>query len=190
MGKSYCSITLRYSPSLGVIDDEPLRALARDHEIIDIREYFFIVEQLPHLLCLVSYGPKERRPPAPAKPEPESAPPGRPRATDQPRDFDEHQRKLFDEIRTWRISEADQRGVPRYVVLNNRDVEALVRAQPRTRADLARVPGIGDAKIRRYADALLELLNPTAKPEAPEAPTADEPEPKERPADEAPPPPA
>lgn len=50
-------LTLRYSPSLGAIDDAPLVRPARDHEVLGVREHFFIVHDIPHLLCVVTCQP-------------------------------------------------------------------------------------------------------------------------------------
>ncbi|MCA9654915.1 MAG: hypothetical protein KC501_33675 [Myxococcales bacterium] len=46
-------LTLRYCPRLGAIDDTPLRALDNEHEVLGFREHFFLVDQVPHLLCVV-----------------------------------------------------------------------------------------------------------------------------------------
>jgi TIR domain/NACHT domain len=48
-------LTLRYSPVLGALDDAPLLALARDHEVLGVREHFFVVHDVPHLV------PEQRR---------------------------------------------------------------------------------------------------------------------------------
>lgn len=50
--------------------------------------------------------------------------------------------------------------MPRYVVLTNREVELIVRQRPSSLAALRRLPGIGEAKISRHGESLLELLNP------------------------------
>ena len=76
-------------------------------------------------------------------------------------DLNEDQSRLFDSIRRWRAEQAELAGVPRYVVLTNRDIEALVRHRPDSAAALQRLPGIGKAKITRYGEALLELLHPS-----------------------------
>ncbi len=79
-------------------------------------------------------------------------------------DLTAEQRGLFDTIRRWRYQTAQHDGVPPYVVLTNRNLLALVHAQPQTMTALAAVRGIGKAKLQRHGEALLMLLRsgPTA----------------------------
>ncbi len=164
-------LTLRYSAELGAIDDAPLRALGRDHEILGLREHFFIAQDLPHLLCIVTC----RRRPQPAAVTPERPQTREPErlpdanspaaakrsASAPPPDFDDDQRRLYDAIRRWRADRAELAGVPRYVVLTNREVELIVRRRPDSLAALRRLPGIGAAKLNHHGESLLELLNPS-----------------------------
>ena len=45
-----------------------------------------------------------------------------------------------------------------YMVFQRRVILAIDRAQPATRADLQRIPGLGDAKIARFGDDILALV--------------------------------
>ncbi len=162
-------LALRYSPELGAIDDAPLVALGRDHEILGIREHFFVAQDLPHLLCIVTCRRRQRPAAASERPkvlEPERSaeiqtPPATKRASSgPPSDFDDDQRRLYEAIRRWRAARAEAAGVPRYVVLTNREVELIVRQRPSSLAALRRLPGIGEAKINRHGESLLELLTP------------------------------
>lgn len=125
-------LTLRYSPNTGEFDNTPLRTLARDRELLGLREHFFVVGDQPHLLCVVTccrHADSDRR----ERCEPNSdvaRASQRSSASDLPEGLSDDQRQLFDQIRRWRAAEAERGGVPRYVVLTNRDVEALVRTRP------------------------------------------------------------
>ena len=48
--------------------------------------------------------------------------------------------------------------MPPYVVFHDSVLRAMVADRPATRAALARVPGVGDAKLERYGDAFLQVL--------------------------------
>ena len=48
-------LTLRNSAALGVIDSTPLCEFTRDKELFAIREQFFRVQGVPHLLCVVTW---------------------------------------------------------------------------------------------------------------------------------------
>jgi superfamily II DNA helicase RecQ len=51
-------------------------------------------------------------------------------------------------------------SVPAYRVLSNATLEALARRCPRSMPALLAVKGIGEAKLTRYGDDLLALMNP------------------------------
>ena len=48
--------------------------------------------------------------------------------------------------------------MPPYVIFHDTTLAAIVEAKPADLAALARVPGIGEAKLKRHGEALLELL--------------------------------
>lgn len=166
-------LTLRYCAALGVIDDAPFLALARDHEVLGLREHFFTVHDVPHLLCVVSCRPRSfTEPPhqatVPASPSiavPAVVPPAVPSpvsaTSDSPvplADLPPEERRLYEHIRRWRFETAHRDGVPPYVILTNRNLADLVRERPTSLAALRRVRGIGQAKAERHGAALLALL--------------------------------
>jgi ATP-dependent DNA helicase RecQ len=65
---------------------------------------------------------------------------------------------LLDALRVWRREESARRGVPAYVVLHDRTLEALAVDRPATLGALSEIPGIGPAKLADYGLALLSLL--------------------------------
>jgi ATP-dependent DNA helicase RecQ len=48
--------------------------------------------------------------------------------------------------------------VPAYVIAHNRVLERIAAAKPRTIDELLAVDGVGQAKVRRYGDELLETV--------------------------------
>ena len=65
---------------------------------------------------------------------------------------------LFDALRAWRKREAEEQGVPAYVIFHNAALDAIAAARPRDAEDLAMVPGVGRSKLERYADAVLKVV--------------------------------
>ncbi|MFM8675090.1 MAG: DNA helicase RecQ [Vulcanococcus sp.] len=61
-------------------------------------------------------------------------------------------------LKAWRLVQARDQGVPPYVVFHDRTLLELAAQRPTTRAQLAQVAGIGAAKLERYGDALLAVL--------------------------------
>jgi ATP-dependent DNA helicase RecQ len=65
---------------------------------------------------------------------------------------------LFARLREWRSAEARRRAVPAYVVFSDATLAALATEQPRDRDALARIKGVGPAKLDAYADAVLAII--------------------------------
>jgi ATP-dependent DNA helicase RecQ len=66
--------------------------------------------------------------------------------------------QLFSLLRDLRTKLAKREQVPPYVIFSNKTLEALVRYQPSTPDEALHVPGIGTAKIQRYAEPFLESI--------------------------------
>jgi DNA helicase-2/ATP-dependent DNA helicase PcrA len=65
---------------------------------------------------------------------------------------------LFDRLREWRRERAKADGVPAYVVFHDATLAAIAQDAPPNRAALASVPGVGPAKLERYADEVLAIV--------------------------------
>ena len=47
--------TLRYSATLGGFDEMPVAEFAKDKELLSFREHFFVVNEIPHPACVLSW---------------------------------------------------------------------------------------------------------------------------------------
>jgi ATP-dependent DNA helicase RecQ len=65
---------------------------------------------------------------------------------------------LFDALRAWRKREAEEQGVPAYVIFHNAVLDAIAAARPQDAEDLATIPGVGRNKLERYAEAVLRVV--------------------------------
>ncbi|WP_420849502.1 DNA helicase RecQ [Phenylobacterium deserti] len=65
---------------------------------------------------------------------------------------------LFQALRSWRASEAKTQHVPPYVIFHDATLAAIASARPGTRALLERINGVGEGKLARYGDAVLEVV--------------------------------
>ena len=70
----------------------------------------------------------------------------------------EADRELFEALRQKRLDIAREQSVPPYVIFHDRTLIELAAARPATRADMATIPGIGEAKLNRYGAAFLEVI--------------------------------
>ena len=66
---------------------------------------------------------------------------------------------LIKALKAWRMRRAREGRMKPFQVLHNRTLEAIAAAKPDSHAALERIPGIGPAKISRYGDELLALVD-------------------------------
>lgn len=65
---------------------------------------------------------------------------------------------LFEALRAWRAAEAKAQHVPPYVIFHDRTLAEIAAAKPGSRAALARLNGVGEAKLSHYGEAVLEVV--------------------------------
>ncbi len=65
---------------------------------------------------------------------------------------------LFEALRAWRAGEAKAQHVPPYVIFHDRTLIEIAAAKPGSRAALARLNGVGEAKLAHYGDAVLQVV--------------------------------
>ncbi|MBC8127856.1 MAG: HRDC domain-containing protein, partial [Gloeobacteraceae cyanobacterium ES-bin-144] len=69
-----------------------------------------------------------------------------------------HDGQLYTMLRDLRAKMAKRDDVPPYVIFSNKTLEALTRYQPINTEEALHIPGIGAAKIQRYAEPFLDLI--------------------------------
>jgi ATP-dependent DNA helicase RecQ len=74
------------------------------------------------------------------------------RAADGPAD------PLFETLRARRRELAAESGVPPYVIFHDSTLREIAEKRPASLAELARVQGVGEAKLKRYGEAMLAAL--------------------------------
>jgi superfamily II DNA helicase RecQ len=65
---------------------------------------------------------------------------------------------LYDRLRSARKAQAETEGLPPYAVFSNEQLAAMVQGRVTTAAALAAIEGVGEARMRRYAELFLPLL--------------------------------
>ncbi|MER2534091.1 MAG: DNA helicase RecQ [Rhizobiaceae bacterium] len=70
----------------------------------------------------------------------------------------EADRDLFQALRQKRLELARTQNVPPYVIFHDRTLIELAAARPASRAEMASVPGVGEAKLDRYGPAFLAVI--------------------------------
>ncbi|WP_119269313.1 DNA helicase RecQ [Taklimakanibacter deserti] len=69
------------------------------------------------------------------------------------------ERDLFEKLRARRMELAKAQNVPPYVIFHDKTLAELTQRRPRSIVELANIPGIGAAKLARYGEAFLEVIN-------------------------------
>jgi ATP-dependent DNA helicase RecQ len=67
-------------------------------------------------------------------------------------------RDLFQALRHKRTEMARAQNVPPYVIFHDKTLIELAAVRPASRAEMADVPGVGEAKLDRYGPAFLQVI--------------------------------
>ncbi|OLS61639.1 DNA helicase RecQ [Pseudomonas putida] len=73
------------------------------------------------------------------------------------------EREQWEALRTLRRKLAEEHGVPPYVIFPDSTLLEMLRSQPTSLAEMARVSGVGARKLERYGEAFLEVLGGEAE---------------------------
>ena len=85
--------------------------------------------------------------------EPEAVPGGAPENELSPA-----QAALFEKLKALRLGLARERDVSAFVVFHDRSLEDMARRRPQTAAEFAEVHGVGEAKLREFAEPFLAAI--------------------------------
>ena len=64
----------------------------------------------------------------------------------------------FERLRAWRAAAAKEQGVPAYVIFHDATLREVAMTPPSSLAELSKVSGIGETKLARYGQQLLDAL--------------------------------
>ncbi|MGP3949217.1 DNA helicase RecQ [Streptomyces sp. 7N604] len=65
---------------------------------------------------------------------------------------------VFEELRAWRAATAKEQGVPAYVIFHDATLREIATTSPSTLAELGTVGGVGENKLAKYGQQILDLL--------------------------------
>ena len=66
---------------------------------------------------------------------------------------------LFEKLRARRLELAKAQNVPPYVIFHDKTLMEMAARRPRSMAELAGISGVGEAKLARYGEAFLKVIN-------------------------------
>ncbi|WP_372440418.1 DNA helicase RecQ [Actinokineospora baliensis] len=65
---------------------------------------------------------------------------------------------VFEALRAWRAASAKEQGVPAYVIFHDATLRQIAAVRPRQLSDLAGISGIGESKLGRYGQQILDTV--------------------------------
>ncbi|MBO2449271.1 DNA helicase RecQ [Actinomadura barringtoniae] len=68
---------------------------------------------------------------------------------------------FFERLRAWRAATAKEQGVPAYVIFHDATLREIATALPSSLAQLGKISGVGENKLAKYGEQVLETLAST-----------------------------
>ena len=65
---------------------------------------------------------------------------------------------MFEQLRAWRAATAKEQGVPAYVIFHDATLRQIAAECPTTLAELGTVSGVGEHKLAKYGQQVLDTL--------------------------------
>lgn len=144
-------LTIRYNEGLQGFPEDAIREVCAGKELLEVREYFFMHGNLPHLSLVLLLSDE------PARKDAER----RSRGPDPGESLPDEVKPLYRQLREWRNARAKQEGRPSYVIARNAQLAEICLKLPRSKAALKEVEGIGEATCKKYGDEILGMMPET-----------------------------
>jgi len=71
--------------------------------------------------------------------------------------------EVFSRLRDWRRAVAEKEGVPVYTIFTNEQLAQMVQKKVNSKAALKEIEGVGDARVEKYGDALMQVMSVPTK---------------------------
>ncbi|GGW99997.1 DNA helicase RecQ [Streptomyces noursei] len=75
-----------------------------------------------------------------------------------PVDLPEEALPVFETLRAWRGRTAKEQGVPAYVIFHDATLREIAVTRPTSIAELGTISGVGESKLAKYGEPILEVL--------------------------------
>jgi len=147
-------ITLSYSNVLEGLDFAPQGEFQRNHVCHQVREYFFRQDGRPRLTLILTYAAEETKEKSRFEADREEV----------KKLLNEKGYALFLTLKEWRNQTARAKGIPPYIIFDNRQLAHIAQQRPTTKTALMRIEGIGRKEAEEYWPALEKQLPSTEVP--------------------------
>ena len=66
---------------------------------------------------------------------------------------------VFEKLRAWRTVQAREQGVPPYIIFNDATLRQIASSTPATLDELSAISGVGENKLAKYGQQILDTLS-------------------------------
>ena len=66
---------------------------------------------------------------------------------------------LYEKLKAWRLDAAREENVPAFVILHDSVLREIARSRPQDKAALSTISGIGESKLARFGEAVVEIVS-------------------------------
>jgi superfamily II DNA helicase RecQ len=130
------------------VTDE-LNAFLRSHRIINVEKRLIDGERGTGWVFLIEYGGENNK----------TASNSPSQRIDYREVLNPVEYALYDKLRNLRKEIADKAGIPVYAVFTNDHLASMVKKPPKTAKDLLSISGIGEARVKQYGEAFINLFS-------------------------------
>ena len=149
--------TINFDPVAGVMDDINLQDFCETHSVVSVQSNFFQMNARPMLILCLGYSDVEVKPEAGFEPDRNVVHPKEKRKHPKA-DLDLQQQALYELLRNWRNQTAIARGVPPYLVMDNRQISDICRICPTTLSAFEQIKGLGAGRSNSYGKEIIEII--------------------------------
>lgn len=156
MAQRMRTFTLKYDSRLSGFDDEGVTRFLSDKELLEVRDYFFVRADEPHLLLVVIYSDSDsdaKRSVALKSEDVKKNRNNKDMDIENPDDL-----RLYHSLREWRNNRAKDEGIPVYVIATNRMLADCAVKRPSSITALREVAGLGDNKLKAFGKDILAQI--------------------------------
>ena len=144
---------MRYQEGLQGFSDDLLQKVTFGKTVLNVSEHFFMHGNVPHLTLVLQLGD------TPPYENAEGFRPRNPNAPNPEEELSDAQIAAYRALKSWRNETSKTEGRPAYAIARNTQLAELVKAAPKTLAEVKEISGLGDSFCSRYGDKVLSLLS-------------------------------
>ncbi len=134
---------LPFQPGTGCFEEDPVNRFMFGKKVLAVQAHFFVQGGQPYWTVLLDYDEI-------LSPQEAGAP--------EVKGLNEWQRILYQKLREWRKSKAEEQGIPGYLVATNGELQKVVTEAPDSLEKLKSIRGFGSKKVERYGTELVEMV--------------------------------